>query len=79
MRDLEPQSNLTLGKTVKEDGMNQCLFTLRQQMQGGFQPVHHNRIDNGFRNVRRFISDEVQRIALAVYKSIQRKQAVLRI
>jgi len=31
----------------------------KQSRQGGFQPVHHNRIDNGFRNVCRFISDKV--------------------
>ena len=35
-------------------------------------PVHHDRIDNGFCNVHRFISDKVQRIPLAVRKSVER-------
>lgn len=64
--------DFTLGKSVKKDCLYQLLLTIRQQRQGGFQPVHHNSIDNGFRNVRRFISDKVQRIPLAVRKSVQR-------
>ena len=50
-----------LGKSVKKDCLYQLLFTIRQQRQGGFQPVHHDRIDNGFCNVHRFISDKVGR------------------
>ena len=57
---------------VKKDCLYQLLFTIRQQRQGGFQPVHHDRIDNGFCNVHRFISDKVQRIPLAVRKSVER-------
>jgi capsule polysaccharide modification protein KpsS len=40
-------------------------------MQGGFQSVHHHRMDNGFRNVYRFINNEVKHISLAVRKSLQ--------
>ena len=64
--------DFTLGKSVKKDCLYQLLFTIRQQRQGGFQPVHHDRIDNGFCNVHRFISDKVQRIPLAVRKSVER-------
>ena len=64
--------SFTLGKSVKKDCLYQLLFTIRQQRQGGFQPVHHDRIDNGFCNVHRFISDKVQRIPLAVRKSVER-------
>ena len=41
------ESDFTLGKSVKKDCLYQLLFTIRQQRQGGFQPVHHDRIDNG--------------------------------
>ena len=70
--DAQPRPDFTLGKSVKKDCLYQLLFTIRQQRQGGFQPVHYDRIDNGFCNVHRFISDKVQRIPLAVRKSVER-------
>ncbi|WP_456298465.1 hypothetical protein [Acetatifactor aquisgranensis] len=67
------------GKFLKKDGLYQRLLTVRQQRQGGFQPVHHHRMDNGFRNVYRFINNEIKHIPLAVCKSLQLQQVVVRV